>query len=132
MISSTKVTPASSIASGRRQQPSRLTKMVPCLQHASSQSSVNTIASSTSSVAARIFDPVQVFCRIRPTLDNQESCIKIFDDKSLVITTPESSIFKAGVAKELTYTFEKLYGGDAEQETIFEKIALPLLRVIHN
>ena len=34
-------------------------------------------------------DPVEVFCRVRPMNDSDESCLRILDDSTLMLTIPE-------------------------------------------
>jgi hypothetical protein len=50
-------------------------------------------------------DPVEVFCRVRPSGEEEESCIKIVSDNMVQLTPPESSrAFVSG--KETQYTFK--------------------------
>jgi hypothetical protein len=50
-------------------------------------------------------DPVEVFCRVRPSAEEEESCIKILSDTTVQLTPPESSrAFVSG--KETQYTFK--------------------------
>jgi hypothetical protein len=48
---------------------------------------------------------VEVFCRVRPSAEEEESCIKILSDTTVQLTPPESSrAFVSG--KETQYTFK--------------------------
>ena len=51
-------------------------------------------------------DPVEVFCRVRPSAEEEEeSCIKILNYTTVLLTPPESSrAFTTG--KETQYTFK--------------------------
>ncbi|CAG7785497.1 unnamed protein product [Allacma fusca] len=79
---------------------------------------------------ARVADPIGVFCRVRPWgHSDEERCVKIINEKQIALTPPDTSMaWKLGTAKEMTYSFECVYGPDADQQTIFENIALPLVQ----
>jgi kinesin family protein 23 len=48
---------------------------------------------------------VEVFCRVRPSAEEEETCIKILSDTTVQLTPPESSrAFTTG--KETQYTFK--------------------------
>jgi hypothetical protein len=80
----------------------------------------------------KIFDPVQVFCRVRPLeREEDENCIKINinDEKSLTLFPPDSSAWKTNVAKEFTYSFQHVFNEVVGQKHIFDEVSLPLVRV---
>jgi hypothetical protein len=54
-------------------------------------------------------DPVEVFCRVRPSAEEEESCIKILSDTTVQLTPPESSrAFVSGKETQYTFKGEKL------------------------
>ena len=79
----------------------------------------------------KLADPIGVYCRVRPWGQSDgDRCVKIASDKEIVLTPPENSMaWKMGSAKEMTFSFEKVYGPETEQSTLFENVALPLVKV---
>ena len=78
----------------------------------------------------KIYDPVQVYCRVRPLdRDENENCIKINDETSLTLSPPESALWKTAVAKELTYSFQRVYNDTVGQKTLSDEVAIPLVKV---
>ena len=80
---------------------------------------------------AKVADPIGVYCRVRPWgQSDADRCVKIVSDKEIALTPPENSLaWKMGSAKEMTYSFEKVYGPETNQSTVFEDVALPLVKV---
>jgi hypothetical protein len=52
-----------------------------------------------------IKDPVEVYCRLRPVSVADEGYIKLTDDRTVQLATPDNSIGNRGVYKEIQYTF---------------------------
>lgn len=70
-------------------------------------------------------DPVEVFCRLRPLKDNEDSTsIKLLSPTTLALSTPAES---RGIHKEVHYTFKHIFTSYANQNEIFEHVAFPLL-----
>lgn len=70
-------------------------------------------------------DPIQVFCRIRPTPSNTElSCVKVLSDTELQIycTTDER-----GLSREGQFSYKKIFTEYETQEVVFQDLALPLI-----
>lgn len=70
-------------------------------------------------------DAVQVFCRLRPLHNDEEStCIKLSSSTTLTLTTPISSRLHR---KQINYKFKHIFTGFATQNEVFEHVAFPLL-----
>jgi kinesin family protein 23 len=73
-------------------------------------------------------EEVSVYCRIRPlTNDNDESCIRVIDDKTVQLTPPESSraFFSWGFnEKEVQYTFKKVFDVTSTQKQVFDQVCV--------
>ena len=71
-------------------------------------------------------EEVSVYCRIRPpTNDNDETCIRVVDDKTVQLTPPESSraFYSWGFnEKEVQYTFKKVFDVSSTQKQIFDQV----------
>ncbi len=81
----------------------------------------------------RIYDPVQVYCRVRPLEQpNDESCIKINDEKSLTLLPGDAANWKGNIAKEITYSFEKVYSDVVGQQVLCQEVSLPLVKVSYS
>lgn len=73
--------------------------------------------------AESMSDPVEVFCRVRPT--NDVSCIDVVSNKTVSLKPPESS--KMSVLREMQYTFKFVFNQYSNQRTIYERVAQPLV-----
>jgi hypothetical protein len=71
-------------------------------------------------------EEVSVFCRIRPpNNDNDETCIRVIDEKTVQLTPPESSraVFTWGFnEKEVQYTFKKVFDVESTQKQVFDQV----------
>ncbi|RZC32836.1 kinesin-like protein KIF23 [Asbolus verrucosus] len=82
-------------------------------------------ALSNSDLSKKKQDTVQVFCRLRPLNDDEESsCIKLLSPTVLSLTTPAQS---RAIRKEIQCTFKHIFTGYASQNEVFEHVAYPLL-----
>ncbi|XP_023936954.1 kinesin-like protein KIF23 [Bicyclus anynana] len=74
-------------------------------------------------------DPVEVYCRLRPMpRDTDIPCIKILSPTTLLLTPPSTAIsYRNEGAKTMKYTFKEVFPPDANQQDIFDKVALPLV-----
>jgi len=72
-------------------------------------------------------DPVEVFCRVRPNVEeDHSSCIKVLSNTTLQLTPPVDS--KAyGTGKETQYSFKEIFGEDSSQPDVFQRVGLPLV-----
>jgi len=70
---------------------------------------------------------VQVYCRLRPMHSPMDvSCIKIVNDRKIIITSPESTTnFRTN--KEIHTTFSRVFTHNIKQSEIFKVVALPLV-----
>ena len=70
-------------------------------------------------------DAVQVFCRLRPLQDDQESnCIKLLSSSVLALTTPAESKL---IRKEVHCQFKHIFTNYASQKEVFDTVAYPFL-----
>ncbi|XP_046350395.1 kinesin-like protein KIF23 isoform X3 [Haliotis rufescens] len=79
------------------------------------------------------FDPVEVYCRIRP-LENPEEplCVKVLNNKVVELTPSETAVNRNGQAKEIQYTFQHIFDEYTSQKAIYDYVALPLIEdLIH-
>ncbi|XP_059485129.1 kinesin-like protein KIF23 isoform X2 [Neocloeon triangulifer] len=74
-----------------------------------------------------IKDPVEVYCRIRPVSVIDDGYIKVIDERTIQLATPDSSIGNRGTYKEIQYKFSRVFDPEAQQKDVFEKVALPLV-----
>ncbi|XP_047542555.1 kinesin-like protein KIF23 [Vanessa atalanta] len=74
-------------------------------------------------------DPVQVFCRLRPMQrDNDSSCIKIISPTTVLMSPPSTAIsYRNEGNKTMKYTFKEVFPPEANQQEVFDKVALPLV-----
>lgn len=83
-----------------------------------------TVLSSNSDLSVKK-DAVQVFCRLRPLKNDEEStCIKLLSPEVLALTTPAES---RGIRKEVHCKFRHIFTAYASQNEVFEHVAYPLL-----
>lgn len=74
-------------------------------------------------------DPVQVFCRLRPMQrDTDISCIKILSPTTVLMSPPASAIsYRNEGNRTMKYTFKEVFPPEANQQEVFDKVALPLV-----
>lgn len=74
-------------------------------------------------------DPVQVFCRLRPMQrDTDISCIKILSPTTVLMSPPASAIsYRNESNRTMKYTFKEVFPPEANQQEVFDKVALPLV-----
>lgn len=74
-------------------------------------------------------DPVQVFCRLRPMQrDTDISCIKIISPTTVLMSPPASAIsYRNEGNRTMKYTFKEVFPPEANQQEVFDKVALPLV-----
>lgn len=79
--------------------------------------------------ADTITDPVQVYCRVRPTNNPSEiSCVKVISDKTVSLRPPEMSTnYKITAMRETQYTFKKVFKPTSTQREVYEHVAQPLV-----
>lgn len=71
-------------------------------------------------------DPVEVYCRVRPTNGATEiSCIEVVSNKTVSLKPPESS--KMALLREMQYTFKYVFNQYSNQRTIYDRVAQPLV-----
>lgn len=73
-------------------------------------------------------DSVQVFCRIRPVNDNEESCIKVISPTTVVLTPPEMAVnYKSACLRETHYIFKNVFDTNSRQREVYNIVAQPLV-----
>ncbi|XP_053648814.1 kinesin-like protein KIF23 isoform X1 [Cherax quadricarinatus] len=74
-------------------------------------------------------DPVEVYCRIRPSdSPDQEDCVTVVDPCTVKLTPPVNCFaFRNGSAKEQHYKFRRVFGPDTSQKELFDCVAKPLI-----
>lgn len=89
-----------------------------------------TTLSSNSGSREQLKDPVQVYCRLRPLKNHNEStCVKVLSPTVLVLSTPaESRITR----KDLSYEFKHIFTSHADQKEVFDHVAYPLIEELLN
>ncbi|GJQ78781.1 pav [Trypoxylus dichotomus] len=80
--------------------------------------------SSSGLFAEKLRDPVNVFCRLKPSKE-KDSCIKVISPTLLSLSTPSD---KKVVKDDLQYIFKHIFAPRTNQEEIFGHIAYPLLK----
>ncbi|XP_026276459.1 kinesin-like protein KIF23 [Frankliniella occidentalis] len=75
-------------------------------------------------------DPVQVFCRLRPMQnESDQACMTIICPRSIQVTPPDTSAnYRAGSAKDVIYSFQRVFDEAVGQKEIFETVGLPLVK----
>lgn len=122
-------TPATPSSSSRRMAPPSSTSSRSTTRPGTATSSVLR-GNNNNDVHRQEFDPVEVYCRIKPLEEESDSCIQILDDTNLALIPPETSLaFKNGNPKEGHYAFQRVFGSDATQKRIFDEVSLPLVKV---
>lgn len=73
-------------------------------------------------------EPIQVYCRLRPTEPNEVSCMKIMSQSTVQMSTPENSVnFREGNFKETQHTFSHIFDPNTSQKKVFDHVAAPLV-----
>lgn len=129
-------TPATPMSSSRRLAPPSSTSSRSTSRPGTGTSSVLRGNNNNDNVNRQLqlnlkdYDPVEVYCRIKPLEEESDSCIQILDDTNLALIPPDTSLaVKNGNAKENHYAFQRVFGSDATQKRIFDEVALPLVKV---
>lgn len=74
------------------------------------------------------FEPVEVYCRLRPLDDpNEPTCVKVLSDSIVQLLPGENAVARNGQLKEYQYTFQHVFDETASQKTVFNNTALPLV-----
>lgn len=61
--------------------------------------------------------------------DSEGSCMAIISPQSIQVTPPESSAnYRAGTAKDVIYTFHKVFDETVDQKEVFDRVGLPLVK----
>ena len=71
-------------------------------------------------------DAIEVYCRVRPIGDGEESCAEILSDKVVQLNAPKNSKNSSKV-EQVTCTFNKVFKEDVDQTQIFERVGVPLV-----
>lgn len=74
-------------------------------------------------------EPVQVYCRLRPLLNqNEVTCIQKVSPSTIQMSSPETAVnFREGCFKETLYSFSYVFDEDSSQKAVFENVALPMV-----
>lgn len=76
--------------------------------------------------AESMTDPVEVYCRVRPTNGAGEvSCIEVVSNRTVSLKPPETT--KMTIVREMQYTFKYVFNQYSNQRTIYERVAQPLV-----
>lgn len=75
-------------------------------------------------------DPVQVYCRLRPMQrESDNSCIKIISPTTVLMAPPSTALsYRNEGNKTMRYTFKEVFPPEANQQEVFDKVALPLVK----
>ncbi|XP_065585004.1 kinesin-like protein KIF23 isoform X1 [Artemia franciscana] len=79
---------------------------------------------------ALLWQPVEIYCRIRPIDEAEERCIRVLDNKTLEIAPPGGSLAirsQTQNAKAMQYTFTKVFDETADQKEVFDHTAKSLV-----
>jgi kinesin family protein 23 len=85
---------------------------------------------SKNKVKSRV-DPVEVYCRQRPLSSDgeNESCLTILDESSLLLQVPEcSAAHRTGQIKQLVYSFTQIFDDKVSQRQIHEQTGHQLVQ----
>ncbi|KAI6660929.1 Kinesin-like protein KIF23 [Oopsacas minuta] len=94
------------------------------------------IKSRTKRRSLKAKDPVEVFCRLRPSEDpipdiedeDYTRCIEIISDTVIQLNPPKSSLaFKSGNKTTTQHTFKSVFQDSATQKKVFDHVARPLV-----
>lgn len=80
-------------------------------------------------------ESVQVFCRVRPSTNHNESneCIIIENDTTIHTNPPSTSnAYRSGAGREYNYSFSYVFDAQSSQSDIFKKVAYPLVKNMIN
>ncbi|XP_072948549.1 kinesin-like protein KIF23 [Epargyreus clarus] len=73
-------------------------------------------------------DPVHVYCRLRPMQRDCDACVKIISPTTILMSPPATAIsYRNEGAKTMKYTFKEVFPPEANQQEVFDKVALPLV-----
>lgn len=85
------------------------------------------------------FEPVQVFCRIRPMANKGDmSCVRVKNANTIILSTTEQIICQKHIGsrsepqKELQYVFKHVFEGNSTQRDVFTTVAQPLVQNLIN
>lgn len=77
--------------------------------------------------AESVTDPVQVYCRIRPLNNpNESSCVEMVSSKTVSLRPPEIAV-NYKTSREMQYTFQLVFGAHSTQREVYERVAQPLV-----
>ncbi|XP_039277523.1 kinesin-like protein KIF23 [Nilaparvata lugens] len=73
--------------------------------------------------------PLQVYCRVRPLQnENESSCVRIESANSLLLTLTDVNRAGAGLHKQMRFTFKSVFDETANQDQVFTETSLPLVQ----
>ena len=75
-----------------------------------------------------IQDSIEVFCRVRPLANNEESCVEILSDSVLQINAPKNLKTIQSRVEQMQCTFNKIFTTHVTQQEIFQQVGLPLVQ----
>ncbi|KAK9505405.1 hypothetical protein O3M35_009470 [Rhynocoris fuscipes] len=73
-------------------------------------------------------EPIEVYCRVKPLNNSEESCLTVIPPNQIKISPPLSYFRNGGPTKAMLYTFKKVYDDSTSQKSIFTSVALPLIQ----
>lgn len=77
--------------------------------------------------ADSVTDPVQVYCRVRPINDaNETSCVEVISSKTVSLRPPDMAM-NYKTLREMQYTFQHVFGMQSTQREVYERVAQPLV-----
>ena len=75
-------------------------------------------------------DPVHVYCRLRPMqYESDTACMVVVSPQSIQVTPPDTATnYRAGMSKDVVYSFKQVFDETIGQKEVFDTVALPLVK----
>lgn len=72
-------------------------------------------------------DAIEVFCRVRPINENEETCAEMLGETQIQLNAPKDTKNSSKV-EQVTCTFNKVFTEDESQSQIYEQVGIPLVK----
>ena len=76
------------------------------------------------SASSKIQDPIEVFCRLRPLAEREETCVEMSSEHTLQFVAPKNSQSRV---EKIQCKFNKIFTEHVTQKEIFDDVGLPLV-----
>ncbi|RZF41796.1 hypothetical protein LSTR_LSTR005258 [Laodelphax striatellus] len=87
----------------------------------------STIKKARSNESVKEKHPLQVYCRVRPLQnENESSCVNIEPPNSLLLTVTDAN--RAALQRQMRFVFKHVFDETTTQEQVFKETSLPLVQ----